>query len=157
MKVGLAGQSVFVTNTYIMKKLISILLFLFISAASFGQPTTTTTLQLKADYLKKSKHQKTVATVMLISGPVLIVAPALLVSIKSSKGKVGGDATQGIVYGTIMVGFLCLPVSIPFFINSARYKKKGMSLSFKNESVPQIQKSSFVYKSLPSLTLKISL
>jgi len=131
-----------------MKKIIVILKLLAVSASSFSQSNTITS-QMETKYLQKSKHQKTVATIVLLAGPVLIITPLLI------HPKTAGNATMGIVYGTIAAGFLCLPVSIPFFIRSARYKKKAMSLSFKNESTPQIQKSSFAYKSLPSLSLKI--
>ena len=55
------------------------------------------------------------------------------------------------------IGAVCIAGSIPFFIASAKNKRRAMSVSFKNETIPQLQKSSFANRSVPSLTLKISL
>lgn len=61
--------------------------------------------------------------------------------------------------GIIIFGVgLCAAVgSIPLFIASGKNKRRAMSVSFKNEPAPQLQKNSFVYRSVPSLSLKISL
>jgi hypothetical protein len=64
------------------------------------------------------------------------------------------DAGTGVVIGGI--GFLATIGSIPLFIASGKNKRRGMNLSFKNEMTPQIQKSSFVYRPIPSVSLKIS-
>jgi hypothetical protein len=46
--------------------------------------------------------------------------------------------------------------SIPLFLASGRNKRKAMSLSFKNETAPQLLKGSFAYRPIPSVSLKIS-
>ena len=73
----------------------------------------------------------------------------------NSEGPIGQKTTFHAVPGVL--GAAMMVSSIPLFIASGRNKKKGMSLSFKNEITPQIQKNSFVNRSVPSLTLKISL
>ena len=52
-----------------------------------------------------------------------------------------------------IIGGITTLRSIPLFIAIHRNKRKGMNLSFKNETALQIQKSSFVYEYVPSLTL----
>ena len=54
-------------------------------------------------------------------------------------------------------GVLSMLGSIHFSIASGKNNRRAMSVSFKNETAPQIQKNSFVYKYVPSLNLKISL
>ena len=134
-----------------MKKIIVVML-LIISVASFSQPTTTPATNSKADYLQKSKSQKTTAWALLGGGAACILLADLIGNGQSSSFS---DAATGVVIGG--AGLLCMLGSIPAFIALAKNKRRAMSLSFKNETVPQLQKSSFVYRSLPSLTLKISL
>ena len=136
-----------------MKRLISLLLLLTISTASFSQSATATTSQLKTDYLKKSKHQKTAANMLLYGGATCWITCFFIIP----NIKWGPAGAEGIFYTTFGVGLIAMPASIPFFINSSRYKKKGMSLSIKNETIPQVSNRNFVYKAVPSLTLKIGL
>jgi len=131
-----------------MKKLIFFLLVLVVSANSFSQPSTTFASPAKTDYLKKSKHQKTTGLILL-SGGVAVVTISIIIS--SAKSDIFFLFLGDLVGGGMIIA------SVPFFNASARNKRKAMSLSFKNEKAPQILKSSFVYKSVPSLTLKINL
>jgi len=64
---------------------------------------------------------------------------------------------DGIKGSLAFVGTLSMLSSIPFFISSHHNKKKAASLSFKNEMVPGIYKSSLVYNRIPSLALKLKL
>ena len=137
-----------------MKKIIVFALLLIISVTSFSQQTNPSKPVTKADYLLKSKSQKNAAWVLLGGGTVLMGA-GFLIGLKEASFDDAGTGVVMVVMGGI--GFLSAIGSIPFFIASGRNKRKGMSLSFKNEVAPQIQKRSFVYRSVPSLTLKISL
>jgi hypothetical protein len=128
-----------------MKKAILLAILLVISAATFSQQIKSSPTLTKQDYLQKSKNQKTAAWVLLGGGIAMFAIAA--------PGNVSFDALGVLV----VVGTVATLSSIPLFIASHRNKKKSMSLSFKNETAPQIQKSSFVYRSVPSLTLKISL
>jgi hypothetical protein len=65
------------------------------------------------------------------------------------------EASAGAVIAGI--GVLSAIGSIPFFIASGKNKRKGMSLSFKNETAPQFFKRNFTSRSYPSVAFKISL
>ena len=64
---------------------------------------------------------------------------------------------DGIKGGLKLTGIISMLVSIPLFIASSKNKKKAMSVSFKNNPSQQIQRGSFVNRSVPSLTFKIHL
>jgi hypothetical protein len=142
----------FIFKNKLMKKIIVPVLLLILSTTSFGQQTNPSQPVTREDFLIKSKKQKTTGWVLLAGGTGLIGAGLL---IGNSKESSFDDATFGVVLGGI--GFLSVLGSIPAFIASGKTKRKGMSLSFKNETVPYIQKTGFVRHSVPSLTLKISL
>ena len=57
----------------------------------------------------------------------------------------------------LVAGLAGMLGSIGFFISAHKNKKKALSLSFKNEQSSQLQKSMVLYRSVPSLTLKINL
>jgi len=62
----------------------------------------------------------------------------------------GGEAAM-IIGGTAALA------SIPFFIISSKNKRKAMSMSFKNQMIPQLQINGFAYSAIPSVNLKINL
>ena len=148
-----------------MKKIIVFALLLRISVASFSQQITITDPSVaKTDYQQKSKEQKSTATILVVGGGVLITIGGVLGLDGFSKGldfsnpgssagvsEVNTGNTLAIAGGILILG------SIPFIIAKVRNEKKAMSLSIKNENCSQIQKSSFVYKPVPSLTLQINL
>ena len=148
-----------------MKKFIVFALLLMISATSYSQPPMTPTPAVKTDYLKKSKNQKTLAGIIVIGGTLLVIAAVFIIP----KEEVVNSSSQsdwfsgytieskGLKVGAGIAGTLCMLGSIPLFIAAHRNEKKGMSLSFKNEPVQQIQKSSLANLSVPSLSLNISL
>ena len=149
-----------------MKKIIVFTLLLIVSATSFSQQTTPSPALTKQDYLKKSKGQKTAAWVLLGGGFACTVTGYVIVknSLTSGDNFFGisyntGELDKDFVAGEIIffTGAAAMLGSIPLFIASSRNKRKAMSLSFKNETIPQLQKNSFVYSAVPSLTLKISL
>ena len=73
-------------------------------------------------------------------------------------GILGDDyKNDGIKGGLELTGIISMLVSIPLFIASSKNKKKAMSVSFKNNPSQQIQRGSFVNRSVPSLTFKIHL
>ena len=139
-----------------MKKIFILISMLLFSAASFSQQLGTGTSAAKTNYLKKSKHLQTAATIVLLSGSVLVATP-LIISSGHHNGESSGDATMAIVYGSITAGFVCLPVSIGLFIAASSKKKKAMRLSFKNEAAPVLSNRGFAYHYVPSFNLKISL
>ena len=140
-----------------MKKMIAFSLLLIASVASFGQQTNETTQLSKQDYLQKSKHQKTAAWLLLGGGTVLVTIGGLINAHEvydpySFDRNYSNKGTPLTIAGT-----LAIAGSIPLFIVAAKNKKKAMSLSLKNETVPQFYKQSIVSLPLPSLNIKIGL
>lgn len=130
-----------------MKKTLVVLMLVTLSIWSFAQKPTAD----KPDYLKRSKNQQKIATIVLLSGPVLIVSPLIFAGLKI-RGD-GGD----IAYYAMIAGFLTLPASITIFIIASGNQKKAVKLGFRNEKIPLLTSQAFTYHSVPSLTLKISL
>ena len=147
-----------------MKKIILYAMLLILSASSFGQQTKPSADITKQDYLQKSKKQKKTATIMLGGGAAFLLTVFII-----PKGKQTGTTdiygifpvadykNDGIKVAFGFTGIVSMLSSIPFFIASGKNKRKAMNLSFKNEMAPQIQKSSFAYRTVPSFNIKISL
>ncbi len=127
-----------------MKKLTGFVLCIAISASSFSQPTMTS-----EDYLLKSKQQNKIGRILLGGG----LGCALILSVGATV--LAKSLAVGAV--TMVVGMIAVPASIPFFIAAGRNKKKGMSLSFKNETAPILQNNSLIHRAVPSFSLKIKL
>lgn len=154
----------FVNKTLtVIKKIILFFMLIFISALSFSQQTKTSAALTKQDYLQKSKKQKTTAWIFLGGGAALA-----LIGVAIPEGDLTDELNpyclcyyihenDGIKGALVLAGGLSMLGSIPFFIASGKNNRRAMNVSFKNEPVPQIQNSSFVYRYIPSFTLKISL
>jgi hypothetical protein len=136
-----------------MKKIILFILLLSVSAMSFSQQTNPSQAFTRQDYLKKSNNQKFVAWTLL-GGAVIALS---LAAIDADVCMGPGCTKNSFPSAAVGIGAVGIAGSIPFFIASAKNKRRAMSVSFKNETIPQMQKSSFVNKSVPSLTLKINL
>ncbi|MBK7560471.1 MAG: hypothetical protein IPI68_02890 [Chitinophagaceae bacterium] len=142
-----------------MKKIIVFTILLITANATFSQPSNVSSTLTKQDYLQKSKHQKTAAWILMGGGATL-----LLTGIVIPKGALTHSGflddtykNDGIKDAFDLTGIVSMLGSIPFFIASSKNKKKAASLSFKNEPIPKLQKNSFVYRTIPALTLKIYL
>jgi hypothetical protein len=145
-----------------MKSIIIIIVFLLIAGKAFNQvqPATLT----KEDYLLKSRHQKTAAWILVAGG---ITSTTIAVTIALAEASTfawriwlspdGPNTHQGLINALSITGTIALIGSIPLFIAASRNKHKAVSLSFKNESSPQLYKRNFVYRAVPSLSLNISL
>ena len=138
-------------------------MILIVSMQSFSQQISTTTPSLtKADYLQKSKRQKTAAWILLGGGTSLVITGVIVRANKINNDGAGGivtayTSTSGVwLFGT---GLVSMASSIPFFIASSKNKKKAMTMaaSFKMETAPIIQRSSFVQTSFPVVSIKIDL
>ena len=148
-----------------MKNIIAFAFLLTMPKISFSQPTKPTTpLITKTDYLQKSNNQKTAAITLVAGGGVLIIIGIPSWTSGFSDGldfsnthpeagstKMKSANTLFIAGGALILG------SVPLFIASAKNKLRSMNLSFKNETATLVQKGSFANRSVPSLTLKISL
>ena len=146
-----------------MKKIFFFAMLLIIATTTFSQQTKPSPTITKQDYLKKSKSQKTAAWWLLGGGAALTVT-GIAIDAGSAANALGTVYTTGEVSNTFaagavlaVIGGVAMIGSIPLFIASGRSKRKAMSISFKNELAPQLQGSSFVYRTVPSLSLKINL
>ena len=134
-----------------MKKATTILIMLVIVTSSFSQQTDPAPTLAKQDFLKKSKTQKTVAWVLLGTGVFSTMLSTIRVN-EDIGGEEGMTSAQTIL---LITGIAEIGTSVILFTAAARNKKKAMSLAFKNETIGQ--QSDLVYKTVPSLTVKISL
>lgn len=147
-----------------MKKIIHFILLLTMSAISFSQTTNPLPALSKQDYLQKSKNQKTAAWLLVAGGAALIVSGGIVwVNHINEKAETDPFGAYMEAYTTTtgdwiaVAGLVAAAGSIPLFIAGAKNKRKAMSMSFKKEMVPQLQKTSFANRFVPSLSLKISL
>ncbi|MEP7108968.1 MAG: hypothetical protein ABI760_13330 [Ferruginibacter sp.] len=107
----------------------------------------------KEEYLQKSKKLWTAAIVMVSVGGVMAIT-GLAMGLNESNGNGGSGDVSGVLFVGgcgLMLG--SLGCSIPGTI----FKKKAMSLSFKNEPASSLQRGMVFNKTVPSLSLKISL
>jgi hypothetical protein len=146
-----------------MKKQFLFILLLALAANVFSQPTTTTAPAVKPDYLKKSKNQKTVSYILAGTGGAMTTV-GLIIALNEISGGYGpgsGSASannnDALAATLSFSGLALLLVSSFLHKASLRNKKKAIGISLKNEAAPQLQNSSFLSRSVPSLTLKISL
>lgn len=144
-----------------MKKVISFVILLIVSVVSFSQQTNPSPALTKQGYLQKSKNQKTAAWICLGGGGALFITGLAIFPTGWSPLLGGGTQEDGrrapASITLLLTGVTSMFVSIYNFKASSRNKRKVLNVSFKNETAPQIQKSSFVYQHIPSLVLKISL
>ena len=137
-------------------------------AASFCQQIDSLKSIAKADYLRKSKNQKTAAWVLLGGGLAMAITGTIIYDRAYNKaaeedpfGTVLSAGTNVNPTGAVIATFGTLAVigSIPFFIASGKNKKKARSMStgFKMENAPSIQRASLVNRSYPAVSIKVSL
>jgi len=135
-------------------------MLLALSVASFSQQNDPAPTLTKQDYLKKSKTQKKTAWILLGGGAALTITGAAIPNEVTDYGNPLNpydDKYSNNWSILIGVGALAMLGSIPFFIASGKNKRKAMNVSFKNELAPQVIESGFVYRTVPSLNLKINL
>ena len=147
-----------------MKKIIIYSLLLIFSTATYTQQTYGVSPPLtKTDYLKKGKNQKTAAWLLLGGGATVSLigiaveansANNALIDLFTLQPTITSSSSGGVL---LITGGVAMLGSIPLFIASSRNKRKAMSISFKNEKVPQFMNGSIVNRPVPSLSLKINL
>jgi len=143
-----------------MKKIIIYILLLVIPAVSFSQSTTTNAPVVKIDYLQKSKNQKTAAWILLGGGTVLSSVGLVIAAENVFSGfGIGSSGSYNTGMVLFYTGGAAMFGSIPFFISSAKNKRKSMSASagIKMEKLPVTRQTSFAQNSYPAVSLKISL
>ena len=143
----------------VMQKFIHFVAMLIIGVSTFSQQTDPSPSLAKEDYMKKSENQKTAAWVLLGGGAAFVLTGMLipkgdLVHEGWYDNSYKNDGLKGVFE---LTGILSMAGSIPLFTASTKNKKRAVLISFQNETIPQIQRNSFVYRSVPSLRLKLNL
>ena len=147
-----------------MKKIFFSMSFLLFTVTAFSQGEKI--LKHSRDfYLKKSKNQKTIANVFAITGGI-----SLLTSLVIPKGEMLPPSfcfwncyeykNQEVKATFGGISILCLITSIPLYLASSKNKRKAgraTTINFNNQRILFPQQGSFVFKTQPSLTLKIHL
>lgn len=127
-------------------------MLLFLTASLFSQQKNTQSLS-RQDYLEKSKKQKTAAWILLGGGAVLIGTGLLIGDRQESS--FDNAATGGIIAG---IGIASAIGSIPFFIASARNKRKVVEVStyLEIQQNPVCAITGLNLRSYPALSIKIN-
>ena len=133
-----------------MKKIILGIMLLMLATISFSQQNNPSPALTKQEYLIKSKHQKITAFCLAGGGIIVWLAGV-------SKNMNQNDDIDGGGEVAMAIGSIAALASIPMFIIASKNKRKAASISFKNEPLLQVQKNSFVYRAVPSLTFKLQL
>jgi hypothetical protein len=140
-----------VASTYlyklVMKQIAICTILLILSMSSFSQCTNPAHTLTKADYLQKSKNQKTTAWIMLGGGNVMSVVGLSTFNLAGSADGEVNNTPSTVLFFT---GVAAMFGSLPFFHAAKRNRNKAMSVSFKCRSFPQLQKNNFAYKAFPS-------
>jgi hypothetical protein len=136
-----------------MKPILSTTL-LFLSLQVFSQETNPAQSLTKQDYLKKSKSQKTTASVLLGSG---VLAGGIGLATGAGSVCVGCPEKPKDQSGWVIAGGTLMVSSIPFFIASSKNKKKATSISLKNQFIPTLQSNGLANKATTTLAVTISL
>ena len=128
-----------------MKKIIVYFLMLVLPVISFCQKTNDSVPFVKTDYLAKSKSQKTAAFILLGIGVTTLTIAAV------------GNLDLDLLGTVVIVGGVATVASIPLFIASGKNKRKAMKASafIKMETVPLIQKQSYIQSSYPAFTVNL--
>ena len=132
-----------------MKNNIICILLMVLATTALSQQNNPAPVLTKQDYLKKSKNQKTAAWILAGVGTLSVILGTIEVNPDYGENN---NSSFFLVGGLVAIG-----ASVPLFIASARNKKKGMSLSFKNNTVPRLRNNNLNYSSVPSISLRVGL
>ena len=123
-----------------MKKVFLVLSCLLSLNSIFSQP------KAKEYFLERSKKQNTTAWILLGTGAAAIVTGAIIDNApRDEQSFTGGFIEIG--------GILCTLTSIPYFLSSAKNKKRARTLTINNRSILLPQNNSFVLRTQPHISL----
>jgi hypothetical protein len=143
-----------------MKPLSILVAFITIMNSVAAQRADTVKYQSKEYYMNKSRSQSTSAWVLLGGGAALATGGLLIGMNNLDWGyENDNDGDYDLGMGMFWVGSAAMLGSIPLFIASARNKGRGLSASasLKMEHSTYLNKSAFVKRSYPALSVRIKL
>ena len=133
-----------------MKKIIFLFGALIAASSVFSQQINPSPVLTKQDYQLKAKHLEIAA--LCLGGAGFVVWAAGVSKYMNQEDNIDGGGEVAMTIG----GFSCL-ASIPLFILASKNRKKARRMVINNQRISQIQNSSLVFRSIPSLTLKLQL
>jgi len=133
------------------------LIFLFICVVSSLQllsQATDTTNDLKNLYLKKSKSQKTTAWVLLGTGAAAITTGLIVSGTASNNDDINSGYDQLATGGVVaIIGTAACLSSIPFFIASAKNKRRAMAVTSGIQQIMMPVKGGWAYNMQPAIKI----
>ena len=158
-------ESILLITKLIVMKAMIVTMLIILSAQAFSQQTTSLT---KADYLQKSKRQKTTAWILLGGGIATAITGIIIYDHAYNKAAKDDPLLTLFSLGTnvnptgaiiSLAGSLTSIGSVPLFIASAKNRRKAKSLSagFKIERTLFIRGYVIAKTNYPALSLKINL
>jgi hypothetical protein len=110
----------------------------------------------KANYLQKSKNQKTGAWVLVSAGVVIFAVTGITASNNLDFGATHTKHKYGVPIG---LSIACIAGSIPLFIAAGRNKSKATHAAahFKIENIPILQQTGINFHSYPAISIKLCL
>lgn len=134
-----------------MRKILICAMLLVLATGSYSQSSKPKHPLTYEDYMRKRNARRADGWFLLIGGAAVVTVTAItsdLVCIICP--------SKPFPYVPISIGGAMMAGSIPLFIRAGSHERKARSLSFKNESIPQLQNNSIVYSQAPSLSFKVN-
>ena len=122
-----------------MKRFAIVLTILFLGVKSFAQ----TPVISKDYYLKKSKTQKTVGWILLGTGAGIAAYGLITLNDYTDNANFGTANYTGALIA--IGGGVIAASSIPFFISSAKNKRKAATISFTSQKILWYQKNNMCF------------
>lgn len=134
-----------------MLKVVLLFSFLLIIIESFSQSIADTS-KTKDHYIKRSKHQKITACILLGSGAALLTTGYIIgqESIKKNGNFLNFDGL-----GYELLGILSVCSSIPFFLGAHKNKLKAASITLGNHKLLMQNRNTFIVAQQAAISLKI--
>jgi hypothetical protein len=150
-------------NMIVVKKIIPFCLLLMLNVTVFSQTVTSPGSIMQTDYLKKSKNQKTEAWILLGGGTTLIIIGGALAlhDFGEGLGNIFNPNPQPTHDNSTAAGLLAITGaasmlgSIPLFISASKNRHKAISITLKNDLVPELKNSSIIKVPLPEISLVV--
>jgi len=138
-----------------MKTNLIIAIFLAVAASLHSQTIENKQPKPNNYFIQKSKNQRELGYILLGVGAAAFAIPVIIYASDPHLDLSEIESPVGPL--SILLGAGLMVTSVPIFIAAGNNKRKGMSLSFKNETAPHIQSGIILSKSVPALSLKFGL
>ena len=132
-----------------MKKILPIVIAIMYAGLAISQTTNTSQTLGKEDYLKKSKHQKTAAWILLGTG----ILSSALGSVQVNPDYGESENSNSKVF--LIAGLAAIGASIPLFISSSKNRKKANSISLIFYQLPDLHQKNIASAIYPAIAFKL--